>query len=1223
MIGDNTYRNPLVRDGQSQSARNLPALSPDYIKVDERDRDDLISFARQYSKLIQYYDEQNQPSGNWGDFFKKDTQPEEPHYALYLAFTQLFGLLQKDLNTLTERHLNHYYKEILQLKHKPAQADTVHILLELAKNIDQQLIEKGTLLKAGKDALGKDLFYAIDKDIVLNKASVTELKTIFQESFFDQDGKLRKVKSHGIYASPIAASSDGIGADEEVENLSWKLLGSSQIEDRHTMPKAEIGFAISSPILLLKEGDRKIRLEIELEKNLHYDFLPYFMAVIIATKVLNQADVESLQTILLQVTLPADLSEAQKALMDQTGAVLEDHLDEAIAKLPATDPDNETEQLKLSWQALKEKLKKEDPQTGTISIDHRATFDTLRLLMNHHAPKALEKAFIVSLSGVEGWIGPYIIDANYQHGRLLTLEISLTVEDPAIVAYNEKLLEGSFGDSHPLLKIMLNAHDNYQYSILKNLKPTKFKIHVEVAGIKQLVLQNDAANLNPNKKFQPFGPQPNLDNNFYIGSEEAFQKDLSSFKLNIDWADLPDDLQEHYSVYFQDVTAGYSQEIKSLQVAIQELTEKVDIQRNPKYNNHGKGYDFETAEQTLAKLSADLVQKQEKKRACSINAASFKGVFEILNAGKWDNLVSESGDEEIDLFSAKNKEKRVFRLKRPKGTSGEYRRPSTIRDFKKLENDTLEGFIRLKLTEPQLGKFKAFGHQSFQQLYTKRIIEQLKPKNENETIQLPEVPYTPTISAISLDYSSDLTIDISQGQEHHEKVFHIHPFGVAESPLRDTEEQPLTIFPAYQGEGSLFIGLNNLSPSQNLSLLFQLNEKSVDHEFVGKVSVTWSYLRNNAWIDFKDTDILEDSTAIFTQSGIVTFQMPKDITDDNSLFSKGNYWIRATVSENTLGVADALLVQAQAITASFVAQDNDPNHLATPLIAKSIKKLKVSNSAIKAITQAYPSFNGKLKEQDETFYTRVSERLRHKRRSISIWDYEHIILEAFPKVYKVKCLNHYDPEQTPCRREMSPGAVTIVVLSRGEDETEVSRKLAPVTNVITLKAIKDLLKDITPPFIAARNKLFVKNPSYTKIKIDCAVKFNADLDEVYYKRELNTDLMKFFSPWAFDESRDINFERKLYKSLIVNYIEELQYINFVCCFKVLRVDDTGQEYEIIEDIIAAAGPADVLISHHEHQIYPVEGDICNCEDLRKDAVKSPIVVSGIGAMLIETDFTVA
>ena len=43
------------------------------------------------------------------------------------------------------------------------------------------------------------------------------------------------------------------------------------------------------------------------------------------------------------------------------------------------------------------------------------------------------------------------------------------------------------------------------------------------------------------------------------------------------------------------------------------------------------------------------------------------------------------------------------------------------------------------------------------------------------------------------------------------------------------------------------------------------------------------------------------------------------------------------------------------------------------------------------------------------YYTRVSERLRHKNRAIQLWDYEHLILQNFPHLYRVKMPQSHTP----------------------------------------------------------------------------------------------------------------------------------------------------------------------------------------------------------------------
>ncbi len=67
--------NPLVRDGISQAQRLLSALDPNhelFFKVDERSIADLICLAQRYAGQLQYYDAENQPSGDWMSFLEND-----------------------------------------------------------------------------------------------------------------------------------------------------------------------------------------------------------------------------------------------------------------------------------------------------------------------------------------------------------------------------------------------------------------------------------------------------------------------------------------------------------------------------------------------------------------------------------------------------------------------------------------------------------------------------------------------------------------------------------------------------------------------------------------------------------------------------------------------------------------------------------------------------------------------------------------------------------------------------------------------------------------------------------------------------------------------------------------------------------------------------------------------------------------------------------------------
>src|SRR5690606_17798028 len=106
-----------------------------------------------------------------------------------------------------------------------------HIIVELAKQTSSYLIAKGRLFKAGKDSLGKEVSYAMDRDVVFNKAKVANLLAVTNQ------GRL--------FASPLTNSADGLGA----------------IFSATAMPKAAIGFALASHYLYLTEGERLVNIK--------------------------------------------------------------------------------------------------------------------------------------------------------------------------------------------------------------------------------------------------------------------------------------------------------------------------------------------------------------------------------------------------------------------------------------------------------------------------------------------------------------------------------------------------------------------------------------------------------------------------------------------------------------------------------------------------------------------------------------------------------------------------------------------------------------------------------------------------------------------------------------------------------------------------------------------------------------------------------------------------
>jgi hypothetical protein len=171
-----------------------------------------------------------------------------PHFALIITFVKLFGIAQDDLNRYTQRHLDFYYKDTLQLTNKKAEADLVHLLFELQKPVPKHLLKKDTLFKGGKDSItGKELTYSLTEDIVINKATVEKIQSI---QVLDRSKKI-------IAASPVAASQDGQGAKLASPDKSWLTFG-----EPTAIKEANVGFAIASNILFLNEGTRNITITV-------------------------------------------------------------------------------------------------------------------------------------------------------------------------------------------------------------------------------------------------------------------------------------------------------------------------------------------------------------------------------------------------------------------------------------------------------------------------------------------------------------------------------------------------------------------------------------------------------------------------------------------------------------------------------------------------------------------------------------------------------------------------------------------------------------------------------------------------------------------------------------------------------------------------------------------------------------------------------------------------
>jgi hypothetical protein len=936
---------------------------------------------------------------------KRNTHPA--HYTLFLSFLKLFRTAQNDLNTLTGRHLDFYYKEILKLKPKAAAPNSAHIVVELAKPVNDHILAKDTLLKAGKDSAGKDVSYSLESETTFNKATVADLRAVYIGETGDDDTPGTKFAGR-VFAAPVINSEDGAGAELTSTNKEWHPIANRLYSEGKVtainMPEAEIGFAIASHYLYLQEGERKISLRLATSNN--------------------------------------------------------------------------------------------------------------ALLVN--------KNIAVYLTTEKEWfkvnnLSAIVTNNNLNKGTEPCAEISFTLsgDDPAITDYDTAIHGGTLNVKVPVVKIVL-VHDSslpYEYNLLKDLSLQKFEVAVSVGsmnsfsqqGIKQLLVSTDSGPVDTSKPFMPFGSFAAKDAGFVIGSKEIFTKKNANIRLNMEWSGL------------SEFSAG-----------------------NIDFDSIGDYY------------------------------PAVK--FDVLEGGKWNTK-----NTEMYLMNSNTQQVPVF------ATTGQAIADTSIvkydDDYNAYAANTKKGFLRFVLNG-------GFGHKAYQQALTAYLIDQSK---DSPTLSEPKEPYTPVIQSLYISYTaySDVvnvtSTDATVFAQKPASFYHLYPFGHAEQHAAITGSLSHYLLPQFSHKGSdgkdvphqgeFYIGFKNLQRQQAVQVLFQVMDGTADPKISKpEAHIQWSFLAGHQWIDFKKQEI-SDNTRQLIQSGIIGFTIPAQATTEHSLLPTGLLWIKASVENKTDAICKLISVQAQAAVATFRNQDNAPDFLEQALAAGTISKLKAPQSSVKKITQPYPSFGGRPVEKSDAFYVRVSERLRHKARAITIWDYEHLVLEAFPMIHKVKCLNHTKSVDADYN-EVLPGHVTIITIPNLQQRND-SNPLKPYTSQAMLDEIKDYLQKR----ISCHVNLHVVNPDFEEVKLTFKLRLADGYDDfTTYSNLLKQEITNFLSPWAFGGSSDISFGGSLHKSVLINFIEERTYVDYITDVQMSHFDANKVLIKPDNDTITATFAKSILVS---------------------------------------------
>lgn len=700
-------------------------------------------------------------------------------------------------------------------------------------------------------------------------------------------------------------------------------------------------------------------------------------------------------------------------------------------------------------------------------LDQIATNEAITLNQAFFA--TFSQGFNIWATGKKGWEAIPLYEASYNiNQNSLTLEFQVDPSFPAI----EKNQQKDSNLQWPSLKVTLNEYAPvYLFSFLNNVLLESIDIDVEVSGMKQLSIYNNVGKVASGKTFKTFGTSPEVGSYLMIGSAELFKKNLTDLSIFLGWKNVPAECGG-FGPYYDGYPVTVTNDCFKVKFSI--LT-----------NN--------------AWLPSDGEQPYEY------------NLFDTSSC-----LTSEGYSSEQVLKNTVIDLPEIAQLE----SSPDY----NLQDPLKFSVETQSGFIKLELIAPLF----AFGHKLYQNTYTEVATYNAR---EKANLPFPNKPFVPSTSSLSLNYKASDTLifdpKLSQtfkGQNNGE-YFQIGSFG-NKKVVHDQHITSRSILYPYEASGYVYMGLNGVAPPTTLTLLFDFTNSKPLAPSNGE-SIRWEYLSDNEWIQLQGQQVISDGTSNFHKTGIVELSLPHNLPNDPLNLAADLYWLR--VSTNQKSNVFPLLQGVYPNATEVVCTSTNPMDIGRVIPAGKIKKAAGKLPDIKKITQPSASFGGLPPEDENGYYTRVSERLRHKDRALTAWDYESMLLSEFPQIRVAKCTNLNKDFQ------INNGQVKVVVLKAGITAHDIS-----YFNSNELSRMTDFLYQSANPFTTI--EVINPQPEYLLANVD--VKFQEGDNGGYYLHQLNEALSTYFCPWLKESGQLYGIGGSIDSTMVLSFIENLSYVEY-------------------------------------------------------------------------------
>ncbi|MFZ5964784.1 baseplate J/gp47 family protein [Thalassococcus sp. BH17M4-6] len=661
----------------------------------------------------------------------------------------------------------------------------------------------------------------------------------------------------------------------------------------------------------------------------------------------------------------------------------------------------------------------------------------------------------------------------------------LSSEVPAIAA--------AAGHAAPLLSLTLNPDAPiYGYDTFVGAVIAAARIDVAVDGLRTLGLAGPFGPIDPTKPFPPFGDIPLPGDAFYLDAPELTQDALTDLELTLDWTDLPvppDSFAKHYKDYGLDLSA------QSFTVAI-------------------------------SRSDGTAWHPLQSQGASDPAAGAVLPMFALLP-------LPENGVSPRSVYAVQRVPPSP---QAPPPAIGAAQRP---------------GALRVVLVSPPEG----FGQAMYPALVTRIALNNAQKAERSpwrfwasgdKLAEPPPPPLLPQVAGISASYRAHATSDLPRQGAAPIRLYQINPLG---GPTISPDGRMIGV--SYDYDGMLQIGLRQANPPETLTLLFDIDDLVARSWTKADVMISptlgWHYFNGRRWVPLDPDAVQMDQTDGLVTRGIVRLALPADL-QPSPQYPGGLTWIALTLAGDVQRYGTVRQILPQAVAATRRIDPDAPPKGIPSEPAGAIQRLADPLPQIKAVLQPYATQGGRAAEDRRGFQQRVSERLSHKRRAIVARDYTRLVLEAFPQIAQVTCLN------------LAPGRVEVIVTPRRDPPGPDTAALIPQRVPLHVRiAIAEFLQGLNGAGAALP---LVRNPAYEPLRVTAQIA-PAPTATSALLHQIEAAVHRLIAPWLFDPDAPLPIgQARLDPSTLRARIEQIPDVALIASLSVVQIyrqTGTGNE----------------------------------------------------------------